>query len=908
MSGQETSPQSPPANTPKHRRPWTPAEDATLRTLVGHFGASRGSEGRWKDIASGLEGRTAKDCRKRWLHSLDPSLRKGRWTSQEDEILLSAYARLGPLWNEIALLIPGRKDDQCSKRYNDILNPSAKNRLSDWTAEEDNLLRQGVAALGHRWVAISSRIPGRPPLTCRNRWRTLSRLSHNRQSRSQGTTPSSSSQMSPFDNGISPAAHNPNLGIENHGSTSDLMHFPMDTDIGHDQMGSSFLDSAFFDTFTGPSPSPLRESDPSDETETPNDVSAPGAAPANTAPVPDLSSNIATQTQSDPKPWPQPPKPPQAQQHQNTTNESFMPSPSTWSSLGTMLPPGTSPTDQTMWLGMTGNPPTPKNWTAPGPTDESNPLPQQFTITIITINQKPRRCKHICKTRMDLKTQGDALSLTDLTLSSHYGDPVRCTLHTMSLYDNPCYEALSYSWGDPYICHVIEVDGQEATATRNLYNALRRLRIVDKTRYVWADALCINQADTAERTHQVGLMRNIYSSTTEGTLWLGEFSGDGDTGANSILQETAATAFELVRSLAADRHWNSQEHAQSMAREESDALAALLDLSHDRNGCCVTNPQCHDVLYKFWDCIEEFRVLQEESDKDILVRMALEMFRFRHASDRRDCVYAYIGLGSKVLADYTIPYETAFKYVVRSLIQESNNLGPLVRIAEHAETRSATLPSWCPDYGSSFLETYENLDQEFGWLYMYNWYQAGGRNGPTSRFSLIDSRLEQQGIVIDKVTKAEGPIYNTDTKDEIFSAWYQDRDPRVCCLGSYEEVGWCELMRDMFIVFSNKPRDYSRPRTRAGFEAMVNSLWDPRSQLSVFQYQTFHTETDLVGHARVDVRVGDVLCVLLGGNMPFILRPLDDGVFGYVGQVFVHGIMDGEALQQGRELEWITLV
>jgi hypothetical protein len=60
MSGQETSPQSPPANTPKHRRPWNSAEDATLRTLVGHFGASRGSEGRWKDIAAGLEGRTAK--------------------------------------------------------------------------------------------------------------------------------------------------------------------------------------------------------------------------------------------------------------------------------------------------------------------------------------------------------------------------------------------------------------------------------------------------------------------------------------------------------------------------------------------------------------------------------------------------------------------------------------------------------------------------------------------------------------------------------------------------------------------------------------------------------------------------------------------------------------------------------
>ncbi|KAI7765166.1 hypothetical protein LZL87_005879 [Fusarium oxysporum] len=382
MSGQETSPQSPPANTPKHRRPWTSAEDATLRTLVGHFGASRGSEGRWKDIASGLEGRTAKVSRHLrtrlnaiiGLHDARSLPEEMRWEKMGTDWLSRIAEKDG-----FTRWIP-----HCVKADGHLKRMRSSSQLMldldrFGMKSEDNLLRQGVAALGHRWVAISSRIPGRPPLTCRNRWRTLSRLSHNRQSRSQGTTPSSSSQMSPFDNGISPAAHNPNLGIENHGTATDLMHFPMDTDIGNDQMGSSFLDSAFFDTFTGPSPSPLRESDPSDGTETPNDVSAPGAAPANTAPVPDLSSNMASQTQSDPKPWPQPPKPPQAQQHQNTTNASFMPSPSTWSSLGTMLPPGTSPTDQNMWLGMTGNPPTPKNWTAPGPTDESNPLPQSFT-------------------------------------------------------------------------------------------------------------------------------------------------------------------------------------------------------------------------------------------------------------------------------------------------------------------------------------------------------------------------------------------------------------------------------------------------------------------------------------------------------------------------------------------------
>ncbi|PKS06223.1 hypothetical protein jhhlp_006969 [Lomentospora prolificans] len=159
--------------TRRPRRSWTPWEDQTLRTRVAHYVETRGTQWRWKEVAQAIPGRTAKDCRKRWLHSLDPSLRKGRWTEEEDRILLDAYARLGPAWNEIANLIPGRKDDQCSKRYRDILGPLASNRLSDWTPEEDQILRDGVRDLGHRWTSVAARLPGRPPLTCRNRWRNL---------------------------------------------------------------------------------------------------------------------------------------------------------------------------------------------------------------------------------------------------------------------------------------------------------------------------------------------------------------------------------------------------------------------------------------------------------------------------------------------------------------------------------------------------------------------------------------------------------------------------------------------------------------------------------------------------------------------------------------------------------------
>jgi Myb-like DNA-binding protein BAS1 len=130
---------------------------------------------RYRSMVANPMSSLQQDCRKRWFHSLDPSLRKGRWTEDEDRVLLSAYARLGPSWHEIAALIPGRKDDQCSKRYNDILDPLAQRRLTSWTPEEDRILREGVHTLGHRWSAISALLPGRPPLTCRNRWRNLSK-------------------------------------------------------------------------------------------------------------------------------------------------------------------------------------------------------------------------------------------------------------------------------------------------------------------------------------------------------------------------------------------------------------------------------------------------------------------------------------------------------------------------------------------------------------------------------------------------------------------------------------------------------------------------------------------------------------------------------------------------------------
>ncbi|KAH6951964.1 heterokaryon incompatibility protein-domain-containing protein [Fusarium avenaceum] len=167
-------------------------------------------------------------------------------------------------------------------------------------------------------------------------------------------------------------------------------------------------------------------------------------------------------------------------------------------------------------------------------------------------------------------------------------DPVRCELHIVSLSDKPGYEALSYAWGNQSVRFAIEVDGEEAYITTNLYNGLRRLRLTERTRHIWADALCINQSDDVERSNQVGLMRDIYSLTNQAILWLGDFS-DAESGTglvispsdgNYIYHKTAEEAFSLLQSMAASHHWASREPSEQAAvRTKFDALSVLLNLS-----------------------------------------------------------------------------------------------------------------------------------------------------------------------------------------------------------------------------------------------------------------------------------------------------------------------------------------
>ncbi|KAK6854169.1 hypothetical protein PG995_009262 [Apiospora arundinis] len=115
-----------------------------------------------------------------------------------------------------------------------------------------------------------------------------------------------------------------------------------------------------------------------------------------------------------------------------------------------------------------------------------------------------------------------------VTLLQGSGMPIRCRLEEHSVTELPQYDALSYTWGFQKCPH----DGSSPRGTRyiilndlmfrvqdNLFSALMELRNGgrhgDQGLPIWIDAICINQDDDQEKSHQVGSMSLIYSSAEQ---------------------------------------------------------------------------------------------------------------------------------------------------------------------------------------------------------------------------------------------------------------------------------------------------------------------------------------------------------------------------------------------------------
>lgn len=119
-------------------------------------------------------------------------------------------------------------------------------------------------------------------------------------------------------------------------------------------------------------------------------------------------------------------------------------------------------------------------------------------------------------------TRKEALVRVLVIEPGHREQPIRCRLKVIDLATTQSiqYEALSYVWVPPDLAEAIQVNHSAFAVSTALFQALLRLRHHREPRAIWIDAICINQADLAERSAQVLLMQHIYSRASAVVVWL----------------------------------------------------------------------------------------------------------------------------------------------------------------------------------------------------------------------------------------------------------------------------------------------------------------------------------------------------------------------------------------------------
>ncbi|CDY72660.1 BnaAnng41910D, partial [Brassica napus] len=97
---------------------WTAEEDSLLRRCIDKYG-----EGKWHQVPlrAGLN-RCRKSCRLRWLNYLKPTIKRGKLSSDEVDLLLRLHKLLGNRWSLIAGRLPGRTANDIKNYWNTHLS------------------------------------------------------------------------------------------------------------------------------------------------------------------------------------------------------------------------------------------------------------------------------------------------------------------------------------------------------------------------------------------------------------------------------------------------------------------------------------------------------------------------------------------------------------------------------------------------------------------------------------------------------------------------------------------------------------------------------------------------------------------------------------------------------------------
>ncbi|KAG8045046.1 hypothetical protein GUJ93_ZPchr0008g12815 [Zizania palustris] len=106
---------------------WSPEEDEKLYNHIIRYGV-----GCWSSVPklAGLE-RCGKSCRLRWINYLRPDLKRGSFSLQEEDLIITLHKILGNRWSQIASQLPGRTDNEIKNFWNSCLKKKLRQQGID---------------------------------------------------------------------------------------------------------------------------------------------------------------------------------------------------------------------------------------------------------------------------------------------------------------------------------------------------------------------------------------------------------------------------------------------------------------------------------------------------------------------------------------------------------------------------------------------------------------------------------------------------------------------------------------------------------------------------------------------------------------------------------------------------------
>ncbi|KAG4430170.1 hypothetical protein IFR05_014346 [Cadophora sp. M221] len=573
------------------------------------------------------------------------------------------------------------------------------------------------------------------------------------------------------------------------------------------------------------------------------------------------------------------------------------------------------------------------------------------------------------------------------------GSPISCTTRNTRLLqpDTIAYTSLSYVWGKPSLTTPITFNGLTVPVTVNLASALDHVRSQTETVTFWADALCINQKDSVEKSAQVAMMGDIYKEGTGTSIWLGEEADASDLAMDIIGQmdgedlgsERNVLDKEGLRAIAKlqardwwTRVWVIQEALLSkrpvvLCGNKSLPIEAFVRLDDIRRGwhrsssryieaqgSLIPGNPFSSILTDFPEEIEKIRTGHQSSLQSWIT--STENF---HATDPRDKIYALLSLSpplqtAYIIPDYSAPVADVYAAVTARCIIRYQDL-TILHFDSDSKSEEHDLPSWVRDYSSSGLLGTRSTHVSFS----LSEYAASGRDCWGRRRIFVNGlfsddlrQLRIRGVVVDEVVyvgrnERLGPYMGVDPVERLANV--KERSARTLANvkvweekvgeigvgeGPYDGVGgrrvafWRTLMADrLFEDWAPLPGDMVENvyfETWMGRLALPGAVVEgcaPDEDMEEVKRVYVKPFTDAcitrshgrsfiitskgyIGLAPLKTEIGDLVTVLEGGYVPFVLRGLEGGGYKFIGESYVHGIMEGEVLVGKKEGDVQVLV